>query len=281
MPNYKVEYETWNKYENHVGESYFSFLILPCNTHTQKRTSFTCNNSIHEPIYISKNHYGFEQIIFRSLKSFNSLEMHLICDVHVSRTNPFDFNSLSEEDELKVLRSAEFFIEYGSYLIHSQYTSLDGVSVPNEWNKQNNEGVFNYLMRLSGIINSTFSYVSDISDVHNTAGDTLKLGQGVCQDFSHVFIAVARNNGIPCRYVSGYLDQGADFKGSLQMHAWVEALIPGIGWTGFDPTNNILQDYHYIKVCDGVDYSECSPIRGILRSLGLQSTNYGVKVTQQ
>lgn len=99
--------------------------------------------------------------------------------------------------------------------------------------------------------------------------------------FVRIFIAIAHNNRIPCRYVSGYLDQGKSFKGSLQMHAWIEAMIPGIGWTGFDPTNNILQDYHYIKVCHGVDFSECSPIRGILKSHGEQSTSYEVKVVQQ
>jgi len=281
MPNYRVEYETWNKYENHIGESYFSFLILPCNTQAQKRTSFTCNNSINEPIYISKNHYGFEQVIFRSLKSFEQLKMQLKCEVHVTKINPFDFHSLNPAEECEILRSSAFYIEHGSYMTSSPFTSMADTTVPDEWNMQHNEGVHDYLVRLTGIINSSFSYVADISDVHNTAGDTIKQGRGVCQDFSHVFIAIARNNGIPCRYISGYLDQGADFKGSLQMHAWVEAMIPGIGWTGFDPTNNILQDSHYIKVCHGVDYSECSPIRGILKSIGEQSTRYEVKVMQQ
>jgi len=281
MPNYRVEYETWNKYENHAGESYFSFLILPCNAHGQKRISYNCNNSINEPIYISRNHYGFEQVVFRSLKPFESLSLHLKCDVHVIKSNPFDFNPMTMDEEVNILRSAAFYIDHGHYLTQSQYTALADVAVPDVWNKQVNEVAFHYLQRLMGLLHTSISYVSDIPDVNQTAGDTIKLGRGVCQDFSHVFIALARSNGIPCRYVSGYLDQGTDFKGSLQMHAWVEAMIPGVGWTGFDPTNNILQDFHYIKVCHGVDYSECSPIRGILKSLGGQSTEYAVKVVQQ
>ncbi len=281
MPNYTVEYETWNTYENHGGESYFCFLILPGNTQWQKRTSYTCSNSISEPIYISRNHYGFEQVVFRSLKPFDSLILHMKCDVHVSKSNPFDFSPMTKEEETKILQSTGFFIDHGHYLMQSQYTSLTDSTVPGEWNKRLDENAFDYLLRLMSVLHSSFGYESDITDVHHTAGDTIKLGRGVCQDFSHVFIAVARNNGIPCRYVSGYLDQGADFKGSLQMHAWVEALVPGIGWTGFDPTNNILQDFHYIKVCHGVDYSECSPIRGILKSHGAQSTEYAVKVVQQ
>jgi len=281
MPNYRVEYETKNEYENHIGESYFSFMILPCNTNTQKRTNYNCQNSIGEPIYISKNHHGFEQIIFRSLKQFDNLEMKLICDVHVGKTNPFDFHAITRQEELKILQSADFYIEHGHYLTQSQYTSLADVPVPDEWNNHEDANTFEYLLRLNGAIHTAFSYESDITDVHNTAGDTIRSGRGVCQDFSHVFIAIARNNGIPCRYISGYLDQGMDYKGALQMHAWVEALIPGVGWTGFDPTNNILQDYHYIKVCHGVDYGECSPIRGILKSQGNQSTEYAVKVVQQ
>jgi transglutaminase-like putative cysteine protease len=65
------------------------------------------------------------------------------------------------------------------------------------------------------------------------------------------------------------------------MHAWVEAFIPFYGWYGFDPTNNLLADIHYIKAAHGADYSDCSPIKGVLKNTGGQKTSYGVKIMPQ
>jgi transglutaminase-like putative cysteine protease len=108
--------------------------------------------------------------------------------------------------------------------------------------------------------------------------EAIDLGKGVCQDFTHLFVAIARKNRIPCRYVSGYLNQGGGVVGAAAMHAWVEAFVPGNGWHGFDPTNNLLIDKNYIKTAHGVDYSDCSPIKGVLQTSGENHTKYQVKV---
>src|SRR5690606_35595902 len=100
-------------------------------------------------------------------------------------------------------------------------------------------------------------------------------------DYTHIFIGMCRYNGIPACYVSGYLNQGMDFVGSTLMHAWVEAFIPGVGWVGFDPTNNLLVNEHYIKVSHGADYADCSPIKGVLKTNGENKTSYQVKVFSQ
>ena len=65
----------------------------------------------------------------------------------------------------------------------------------------------------------------------------LKLGRGVCQDFAHVFIAVARTVGIPCRYVSGYVAPTPEEAFVGTSHAWAEAWVPGRGWLAYDPTH--------------------------------------------
>jgi transglutaminase-like putative cysteine protease len=116
------------------------------------------------------------------------------------------------------------------------------------------------------------------TNVHTTVCEAIDLGKGVCQDFTHLFVAIARKNRIPCRYVSGYLNQGGGVMGSAAMHAWVEAFVPGNGWHGFDPTNNLLIDKNYIKTAHGVDYSDCSPIKGVLQTSGENHTKYQVKV---
>jgi transglutaminase-like putative cysteine protease len=117
--------------------------------------------------------------------------------------------------------------------------------------------------------------------VKSTANDALKVKSGVCQDYTHIFISMCRYNGIPARYVSGYLNQGVNFLGNSLMHAWTEAFVPGVGWIAFDPTNNLLVDENYIKVSHGADYADCSPIKGVLKTKGENQTTYSVKVTSQ
>ena len=104
---------------------------------------------------------------------------------------------------------------------------------------------------------------------------------GVCQDFAHLFLAVMRANSIPARYVSGYLNQGQSFAGDAALHAWVEAFLPGTGWIGFDPSNNLLANAHYLKIGHGLDYSDCMPIKGVFVARANGNTEYSVKVVEQ
>ena len=123
--------------------------------------------------------------------------------------------------------------------------------------------------------------ISQITDIDTRIDEVLHHRKGVCQDYAHLFIAICRKNKIPARYVSGYLNQGADFIGSSQMHAWVEALVPGLGWIGFDSTNNLLADHHYVKIAHGTDFRDCSPIVGILETSGMQRSIQSITITNQ
>src|ERR1700693_6469102 len=100
-----------------------------------------------------------------------------------------------------------------------------------------------FLQDIASGIHRSFSYVKKSTAVNSPIEDALRSRQGVCQDFAHIMIALVRNAGIPCRYVSGYLyhsGENAHLAADGATHAWVEALLPGIGWVGFDPTIYIL-----------------------------------------
>ena len=91
---------------------------------------------------------------------------------------------------------------------------------------------------------------------------------GGVQDFTHIMIALVRQLRVPCRYVSGYLyhrSNGPDRSAEDAMHAWVEAYLPGLGWVGFDPTNNVLTGDRHIRVAVGRDYADVPPTRGCSR----------------
>lgn len=93
----------------------------------------------------------------------------------------------------------------------------------------------------------------------------LDTGRGVCQDYAHVMAAILRGWGIPCRYVSGYLGPPAAGAAKCASHAWVECWFPGIGWIGFDPTNDTEGDERHIRVAVGRDYADVPPTRGTFR----------------
>jgi transglutaminase-like putative cysteine protease len=92
--------------------------------------------------------------------------------------------------------------------------------------------------------------------------DILEQGKGVCQDFTHLMIAVLRSFGVPTRYVSGYIHRA---NRDSQSHAWCEAWLPGLGWVGVDPTNDCLVAEHFIKVAVGRDFTDVPPNKGVYR----------------
>ncbi len=121
------------------------------------------------------------------------------------------------------------------------------------------------LHELSAAILDDVAYRTGRTDSTTRAEEALLAGEGVCQDHAHIFIGCARHLGIPARYVSGYLMMEGQEEQEAG-HAWAEAHIDGLGWVGFDVSNQISPDERYIRVATGQDYAEAAPIKGI--SLG-------------
>jgi transglutaminase-like putative cysteine protease len=126
-----------------------------------------------------------------------------------------------------------------------------------------------------------FEYAPQSTRVDSPIDDALAARKGVCQDFAHVMIALVRQLGIPCRYVSGYLFQPAESAGSVDgaTHAWVEAWLPGLGWVGFDPTHNTPAGEHHIRVAVGRDYADVPPTRGVFKGLSAVRSELAVGVS--
>jgi transglutaminase-like putative cysteine protease len=119
-------------------------------------------------------------------------------------------------------------------------------------------------------IRADFRYDAKATVISTPLKEVFEKRHGVCQDFAHVMIAGLRGLGLPAAYVSGYLRtipppgkprlQGAD-----ATHAWVSLWCgPGIGWVGFDPTNDILVENDHIVLAVGRDFSDVSPVDGII-----------------
>ena len=137
----------------------------------------------------------------------------------------------------------------------------------------------NAVRELNSAIHDAFEYDPHTTEVNSPIDDALASRHGVCQDFSHIMIALVRELGIPCRYVSGYLyHRTEDHDRSAQdaTHAWVEALLPDLGWIGFDPTNDLVAGGRHVRVAVGRDYADVPPTRGIFK--GRAETELAVAV---
>ena len=121
------------------------------------------------------------------------------------------------------------------------------------------------------------AFDADVTHSHTDAIHAFALRAGVCQDYSHIFVAAARSLGIPARYVSGHLLRGDGLIVQPAGHAWVEALIPDLGWVGFDPTNGISVTEFYLRVAVGLDYLDAAPVRGARRGGGAETLVVTVK----
>jgi transglutaminase-like putative cysteine protease len=134
-------------------------------------------------------------------------------------------------------------------------------------------------------IRDSFQYKPATTTAESPIDEALSSRAGVCQDFAHVMLAMLRRLNMPCRYVSGYLYHRDDYNDSLApgdaTHAWVEVLLPRLGWVGFDPTNKVDAMDNHIRTAIGRDYGDVPPTRGVYRGNAKGKLSVNVKVTRQ
>ena len=136
------------------------------------------------------------------------------------------------------------------------------------------------VLAINEAIHRRFTYRQQVTGVDSPIDDALESGEGVCQDFTHVMLACVRRLGIPARYVSGYLFHGSgDTSIDGATHAWMEAFLPGLGWTGFDPTNNVVAGARHIRVAIGRDYADVPPTKGVFRGRSANQLAVAVQVS--
>ncbi|MCG9971762.1 transglutaminase-like domain-containing protein [Christiangramia crocea] len=273
--DYHIRYSATNKYENQADGGLWQFLIIPENNESQELITASFTNSLKIKVENSINGYNFKTYRIRPTQSFEIVEFN--ADFHLVKKAENIFEKVANvyDKEYEVLRSISFKAENDIFLRNTLLTTLQN---PVDFQFDESISIFDNLQKLNAWIHNEFTFKTDVTDIDTDLNHILEIKQGVCQDFAHLFIAIAKNFGIPTRYVSGYLHQGNGYFGDSQMHAWVECNIPGAGWIGFDPTNNLLAVENHIKVAHGKDYSDCPPIKGVVYSSGKNETEYTVQV---
>jgi transglutaminase-like putative cysteine protease len=139
------------------------------------------------------------------------------------------------------------------------------------------------LHNLNARLYETMRFDTEATAADTSAEQACAAGHGVCQDFAHMFIAVARQLGIPARYVSGHLFRRDGAHVQEAAHAWAEAWVGDLGWVAFDPANGISTDDAYVRVACGLDYRDAAPVAGSRSGGGAEqlAVEVAVNETQQ
>jgi transglutaminase-like putative cysteine protease len=135
------------------------------------------------------------------------------------------------------------------------------------------------LHQLNSHLHSRLRFDTSATNTETTAEEAFSAGHGVCQDFAHIFIALARQMHIPARYVSGHFCRRDGSGLQEAAHAWTEAYVEDLGWVSFDPTHGLSNDENYVRVACGLDYRDASPISGARLGGGEERLAVEVKVS--
>ena len=282
MPSeYSIIYKAENHYENWVREAHWQFLIIPEQNSTQEFITIEFNNSLGAVNEYSINGYGFKTIRVHPKQRFKEISFEGSFKLLKKEVNPFDFAPSQDiATDYEKINHLDYKVDFEAYLKKTRFTTLPDKS-QHLFILDRTKSIFENLQDLNHWTSKHLGFKAGVTDVNTELSIVLDKKQGVCQDFTHLFCSLARLNGIPARYVSGYLHQGNGYFGDSQMHAWAEVHIPNVGWIGFDPTNGLMANTDHIKVAHGKDYNDCSPLRGIVYSTGKNETSHSVQVSSQ
>lgn len=136
------------------------------------------------------------------------------------------------------------------------------------------------LDELTLTISREFAYDRAVTTVYSAVDEVLELRAGVCQDFAHLFIAVARAMGVPARYVSGYIHVPGGAGSTSASHAWAEGWVPGRGWVGYDATRPVRTSENHVRLAVGRDYTDAAPTRGIYVGSATGTMSVSVRTRQ-
>ena len=134
---------------------------------------------------------------------------------------------------------------------------------------------------LIGRFYNDFTYDPYFTTTATPLAEVIKHRRGVCQDFAHLGIGCLRALGLAARYVSGYIQtippsNDEKLVGADASHAWFSVYLPDIGWIDFDPTNNQIPTNQHITVAWGRDYSDVTPLKGVVFGSGTHELSVSV-----
>ncbi|MBL8045089.1 MAG: transglutaminase family protein [Anaerolineales bacterium] len=260
----RIEHITTLIYDQPVSEAYTEMRLQPLNADGQQRLSFQLNIEPLEETHQYTDRFGNDVRHFDVIQPHQKLMVAAVSEVQTPKRFTGWGEPLAPLDHFDYLQPTEYA---------PLTAELSGLAVSH---MESSDVRANVLALMHALFNG-LKYEKGVTDVTTTADKALALGGGVCQDFAHIMLAACRSQGLPARYVSGYLYNNGHTAAS---HAWLDVYVVGRGWVSVDPTHNCEQTDYYVRVAVGRDYADVPPTRGIFKGNAKEKMEVGVKVAQ-
>jgi len=286
---YRVKHRTTYEYDEPVSTSYHALRLTPRTLPHQKchRSKLVMDPS---PAFsnASSDYFGNSVVLFTLQEPHDELTVEATSEVEVlekifpeiGETPAWEEASalLTNHPGPEELEACQFTFESSQVRCSKQFADYGSVSFLPKM------PLLAAALDLTARIHRDFKYDTTATKVTTPVEKVFEERRGVCQDFAHFQIACLRSLGLAARYVSGYLRTFAPANrerliGADASHAWVSIYCPGSGWIDLDPTNNLVPSTSHITLAWGRDYSDVSPIRGVIQGGGQHELTVAVDVT--
>jgi transglutaminase-like putative cysteine protease len=280
---YSIRHLTKFLYDHSVSESMMETRMHPRSDQNQRCLTFHLSVSPRCRVFSYRDHLA------NNVHHFDIPGQHrqlvIVAESLVEVQPAFDIPHFLAPDAWADLDAMVAEGDYWEFLFPSEYTHttdrLDALAA--DLNVVRRDDPLMLLHELNGRLYEYFDYKPRSTKVDSTIDVALESRQGVCQDFAHIMITLIRSKlKMPCRYVSGYLaHRGGDNDRSAASatHAWIEVLMPHLGWVGFDPTNRLVAGERHIRTAIGRDYADVPPTHGMFRGRAKSELTVAVRVT--
>ena len=280
---YSIRHLTKFLYSNSVSESMMETRMHPRSDQNQRCLTFHLSVSPRCRVFSYRDHLA-NQVHHFDIPSLHG-QLVIVAESLVDMQPSLDMPSFLAPDAWAEL---DTMVEQGDYwemLNPSEFAkptrALDELAAHLDVRRRDDPLMI--LHQLNEQIYNYFDYVPKSTKVDSPIDVALGSRKGVCQDFAHIMITLIRSKlRIPCRYVSGYLyhgDRHQDRSVNSATHAWIEALVPQLGWVGFDPTNLLIAGDRHIRTAIGRDYDDVPPTHGMFRGRASSELTVAVRVT--
>lgn len=233
------------------------------------------------------DHFGNNIDIYRIDKPHTRFDIEVRAAVDVRFPEPPPFEATPPWEEVRSLLEGQGFpspIEASEFVHESPLVpEVEALKAYGAQSFTAGRPILAAARELTSRIKADFEYHPGATDISTPLSDVFSGKAGVCQDFAHVQIAALRAHGLAAGYVSGYIrtihaKEEVALRGADASHAWVAVWCgEAAGWVHLDPTNDLVVSEDHVAVAWGRDFSDVSPLRGVI--LGGESHSYGVAVT--
>ena len=286
---YKISHITIYDYADFASLSHNELFLTPRNTPEQKVLESTITLAPAPSVFSRHEDFFGNSVIATTVdKPHKNLQITALSQVFLNPTPPIAPEQTLPWEQVKdTVRKHQTQEDLDAF----QYVfSSPMIPVSNrfaEWAKGFFIPGIPILQAGMGLINkiySDFKYDSQATTTATPVEKAFAIKKGVCQDFAHIGIACLRSLGLAARYVSGYLHTlpppgKPKLIGADASHAWLALYVPGSGWVGLDPTNNLVTGDQHLTLAWGRDYSDVTPVKGTVLGGGPHRLSVSVDVS--